>query len=402
MKQPRLRLPPTASRRAVMAGIGGLVAARPLRAAGSAWRPTQPVRVVISAAPGGTQDIHARAAAPILQDWFGVPVVLENNGGAGGRLASAVVGRAAPDGLTALVASGDGLVVSDLLYGRAQGLLRPRLKPVMLTIAASQLLVTRPDSKLRSVQDYIAAARTAPGTTLGIPGHGGIAHIISEMLQAATGTQQVLHVPYRGGGPATLELLAGQIQAMIITLPAVTDHVRSGRLRPLGVSTLRRDPAMPDVPSFAETVAPGFDVPSTRGVLLPAASLQVLAMGYVARLTVAAVLVVLAIASRFGSDVLATLTAMFNPLPAIALLPPALLWFGIGTPSLVFVIAIRCSGPSRSTPIAACAPFRPLCGGWGRISASPACGWWPSSWPRRRCRPSWRGCVSAGPSPGAR
>lgn len=261
---------PTATRRTILAGLAGLPAVRPLRAAGSVWRPSQPVRVVISAAPGGTQDIHVRAAAPLLQERLGVPMVLENSGGAGGRVASAAVSRAAPDGHTILVTSGDGLVVSDLLYGRAQGLLRPRLRPVTLNIAASQLLVTHPASDLRSVDDYVSAARRPQGITLGIPGHGGIAHIISEMLKAELGGLNPVHVPYRGGGPATLDLLAGQIEAMIITLPAVTDHVRGGRLRPLAVSTLRRDPALPEVPTFAETVAPGFDVPSTQGVLLPA------------------------------------------------------------------------------------------------------------------------------------
>jgi tripartite-type tricarboxylate transporter receptor subunit TctC len=186
--------------------------------------------------------------------------------------AAATVGRAAPDGHTPLVGSGDGIVISDVLYGRAQGPLRPRLRPVTVTITASQLLVTHPGGGIRTVEGYVARARRGQGVTLGIPGHGSTAHLISGMLNRQVGEARVVHVPCRGGGPATLDLLAGQIDAMIITLPAVADHVRAGRLRRLAVSTLRRDPAMPEVPSLAEAVAPGFDVPSTQGVLVPAAA----------------------------------------------------------------------------------------------------------------------------------
>lgn len=255
-------------RRAALIGGVGLLAA-PGLARAQAWRPRQPVRAIIGAAAAGTLDIHARAAAPVISEQMGQPLVLENNGGAAGRVASATVGRAAPDGHTLLVSSGDGIVISDILYGRAQGMLRPRLKPVTMTITAAQLLVTHPNSGIRSVEDYVARTRREQGVTLGMPGHGGIAHLISEMVIRGLSNPRVVHVPYRGGGPATLDLLAGQIDAMIITLPAVTDHVRSGRLRPLAVSTLQRDPAMPDVPTLAETVVAGFDVPSTQGVLVP-------------------------------------------------------------------------------------------------------------------------------------
>jgi tripartite-type tricarboxylate transporter receptor subunit TctC len=254
-------------RAALIAGAGLLATPGLVRA--QTWRPRQPVRTIIAAAAAGTLDIHARAAAPAVGERMGQTLVIENSGGAAGRVASATVGRAAPDGHTLLVSSGDGIVISDLLYGREQGMLRPRLKPVTMTIIAAQLLITHPNSGIGSVEDYVARARRGRGVTLGVPGHGGIAHLISEMVNRGLGNMRVVHVPYRGGGPATLDLLAGQIDAMIITLPAVTDHVRAGRLRPLAVSTLRRDPAMPDVPTLAETLIPGFDVPSTQGVLVP-------------------------------------------------------------------------------------------------------------------------------------
>ncbi len=256
------------TRRGLLAGAALLAA--PGLARAQAWRPTQPVRVVVAAAPGGTLDIHARAAQPLLQAALGQSVIVENQGGAAGRVAALQVGRTAPDGHTMLVGSGDGIVLQDILMGPRHGRARTNLRAVTMTISAAQLLVTHPRSGIRSVQDYYAALRTrGDRVTLAVPGIGGIAHIISEMANRAVGVQ-VTHVPYRGGGPATLDLLAGQVDAMIITLPAVTTHVREGRLVPLAVSTAQRDPALPDIPTYAETVVPGFDVPSTQGALVQA------------------------------------------------------------------------------------------------------------------------------------
>jgi tripartite-type tricarboxylate transporter receptor subunit TctC len=250
--------------------VGGAALAAPALARAQAWRPTQPVRVVVAAAPGGTLDIHARAAQPLLQAALGQSVIVENQGGAAGRVAALQVGRTAPDGHTMLVGSGDGIVLQDILMGTRHGRARTNLRAVTMTISAAQLLVTHPRSGLRSVEDYVAALRSrGDRVTLAVPGIGGIAHIISEMVNRALGVQ-VTHVPYRGGGPATLDLLAGQVDAMIITLPAVTTHVREGRLVPLAVSTAQRDPALPEIPAFAEGVVPGFDVPSTQGALVPA------------------------------------------------------------------------------------------------------------------------------------
>jgi tripartite-type tricarboxylate transporter receptor subunit TctC len=257
----------------------GLLAApallTPPAARAQSWRPTQPVRVVISAAPGGTLDIHARATQAILSNRMGQPLIVENQGGGAGLVGNQMVGRAAPDGLTMVVASGDGLVLQDILVGARQGRARNRLRPVTMTITAAQLLCTHPRSGIRNVDEYFGMLRArGDRVTLAVPGIGGVAHIISEMVNRTLGVQ-VTHVPYRGGGPATIDLLAGQVDAMIITLPAVSAHVREGRIVPLAVSTLTRDPAMPDTPTFAESGIPGFDVPSTQGVLMPAGTSDV-------------------------------------------------------------------------------------------------------------------------------
>lgn len=239
-------------------------------AAAQSWRPPQPVKVVVAAAPGGTLDIHARAAQSFLSTYFGQSLIVENQGGGAGLVAAQTVARAAPDGLTLMVASGDGLILQDILVGARHGRPASRLRPVTMTITAAQLLCTHPKSGISNISDYFVALRTrGDKVTLAVPGIGGIAHIISEMVNRSLGLT-VTHVPYRGGGPATIDLLSGQVDAQIITLPAVTAYVREGRLIPLAVSTLQRDPAMPDVPTFAESGVPGFDVPSTQGVLAPA------------------------------------------------------------------------------------------------------------------------------------
>jgi tripartite-type tricarboxylate transporter receptor subunit TctC len=237
---------------------------------GSSWRATQALRVIVSAAPGGTLDLHARAVQPVLSQKLGQSVIIENQGGAAGRVAAMQMGRMPADGHTMLVSSGDSLVLQDILFGPRQGRARPALRPVTMTVSAAQLLATHPRSGFATVQEYVAAVRQrGDRVTVAMAGHGGVAHVISEMLNRQLGLR-VTHVPYRGGGPATLDLLAGQVDALVITLPAVTTHVREGRLVALAVSTRDRDPAMPEVPSFHDSVAPGFDVPSTQGVLLPA------------------------------------------------------------------------------------------------------------------------------------
>ncbi len=254
-------------RRGVL-GVG--LAALACPALAQSWRATQALRVIVSAAPGGTLDLHARAVQPVLSQKIGQPVIVENQGGAAGRVAAMQMGRMPADGHTMLVSSGDSLVLQDILFGPRQGRARPALRPVTMTVSAAQLLVTHPRSGFATVQEYVTAVRQrGDRITVAMAGHGGVAHVISEMLNRELGLR-VTHVPYRGGGPATLDLLAGQVDALVITLPAVTTHVREGRLVALAVSTKERDPAMPEVPSFHDSVAPGFDVPSTQGVLLPA------------------------------------------------------------------------------------------------------------------------------------
>ncbi|MFM7780633.1 MAG: Bug family tripartite tricarboxylate transporter substrate binding protein, partial [Alphaproteobacteria bacterium] len=152
-------------------------------AAAQTWRPAQPVRIIVAAAPGGTLDIHARAAQSFLSTYFGQSLIVENQGGGAGLVASQTVARAPADGLTLMVASGDGLVLQDILVGSRHGRPASRLRPVTMTITAAQLLCTHPKSGMRNINDYFAALRMrGDKVTLAVPGIGGIAHVISEMV----------------------------------------------------------------------------------------------------------------------------------------------------------------------------------------------------------------------------
>jgi tripartite-type tricarboxylate transporter receptor subunit TctC len=252
-------------RRHVLAG-GALLAARPVQAQPF---PQRPLRLTVSSAPGASLDALARILAPALSARFGQPVIVENQGGANGLLAAQQVARAEPDGHTLLL-TGDAIILAALAEPRA-GISFESFAPVIQAVRAAQILVTHPGTGIRDVQGYVAAVRARPGgLNVGIPAQAGIAQVVHELLAARLGDLRVEFVSYRGGGPAATDLIARNTDALVITLPAVTEYIRQGVIVPLAVSTGTRDPALPEVPTFAETVAPGFDVDSWQGILAPA------------------------------------------------------------------------------------------------------------------------------------
>jgi tripartite-type tricarboxylate transporter receptor subunit TctC len=252
-------------RRHILAG-GALLAARPAQAQPF---PQRPLRLVVSSAPGASLDALARILAPTLSTHFGQPVIAENQGGANGLLAAQQVARAEPDGHTLLL-TGDAIILAALAEPRA-GVSFDSFAPVIQAIRAAQILVTHPGTGIRDVQSYVSAVRSRPGgLNVGIPAQAGIAQVVHELLAAQLGDLRVEFISYRGGGPAATDLIARNTDALVITLPAVTEYIRQGAIVPLAVSTGTRDPALPNVPTFAETVAPGFDVDSWQGILAPA------------------------------------------------------------------------------------------------------------------------------------
>ena len=245
------------------------------RLAGAAARaqaqafPTRPVRIVVPFPPGGGVDVFARAVAPALQARLGQPVVIENIGGASSRLGTQAVLRAAPDGHTLLITN-DTLAAVEALPPRGATPLLPGLTPVTLAIDAPNLLVTHPRSGIADIQAYAARLKAQPGSVnVGVPGWGTSHHLTSELIAQAIGARPE-HVSYRGGGPLLADLLAGTVDAALVTLGAAADQIRDGRLVGLAVTSATRAPSAPAIPTVAETIAPGFEQVTWMGVLAPA------------------------------------------------------------------------------------------------------------------------------------
>lgn len=239
------------------------------RAHAAGWQATRPVRLVVSSAPAASLDTLARVLAPALTTRLGQTVLVENQGGANGLRAMQQVARAEPDGHTLLV-TGDAIVLAELIAPNPGFSVRGSFTPVTQAVRAAQIIATHPASGFTDIQGYLAAVRARPGRlNIGLPAWGGIAHVVHELLSQATGGLPVEYVTYRGGGPATADLLARHLDALVITLPAITEQVRQGAIVPLAVTTAARDAALPEVPTLGETVAPGYDVESWQGLLVP-------------------------------------------------------------------------------------------------------------------------------------
>ena len=251
-------------RRGLLGAAGAVALAAGARA--QAW-PDRPVRLIVPVAPGGSVDPLARLIGRHLGEALGQPVVVENHAGAGGNIAFEMVARARPDGTT-LLAGWDSLAINPAIFPRVEYDPLRDFAPIIQTVRTAQLLVVRPGLGAADLAGFLDLARRRR-LTLGSPGNGSIGHLAAALLQARAGAEWT-HVPYRGGGPAMADLIAGHIDAVSLTLPAATEHVRAGRLRALAVTTAARSPALPEVPTLAESGFPGLEVTSWQGLLAPA------------------------------------------------------------------------------------------------------------------------------------
>ena len=252
-------------RRRALLGVAGLLALAPVARA-QPW-PDRPIRFIVPVSPGGSVDPLARLIGRHLGDALGQPVVVENHAGAGGNIAFEMVARARPDGNTLLV-GWDSLAINPAIFPRVEYDPLRDFAPIIQTVRTAQLLVVRTGLGVESLAGFLALARRRP-VTIGSPGNGSIGHLASALLRARAGAEWT-HVPYRGGGPALADLIAGHIDAVSLTLPAATEHVRAGRIRAVAVTTAARSPALPEVPTLAESGFPGFEVTSWQGLLAPA------------------------------------------------------------------------------------------------------------------------------------
>lgn len=231
--------------------------------------PTKPVHIVVPVAAGGSADKLTRLIAQGLTERWGQPVVVENLAGASGTIGAARVAKSPADGYT-LLQQGEGLTLNSILFERLPYDSQKAFAPVIKAVVNPQILVVNPQTGITDFRTYLARAKAKPQSiSLGLPGNGGIAHVAHEMISQDTGAL-VNYIPYSGGGPATLDVLAGHVDATLITLAAVTDHVRAGKLRALAVTTPYRSAALPDVPTMAEAGGPAsLEVNSFVSLLAP-------------------------------------------------------------------------------------------------------------------------------------
>lgn len=231
--------------------------------------PERPVTLVVGYAAGGATDIVARLMAKSLSEALGQTFVVENKTGANSNIGAEIVSRATPDGYTLYMGS-IANTINRTLYSQLNYDFIKDFKPIGLVATIPNILVVNPKVPIKTVQEYIAYAKQHPGKlTCASSGSGSSIHLSCELFKMETGAD-ILHVPYRGSGPAVADLLGGQVDSMFDNLPSSLPHVQAGKLRAIGVTSPQRLPSTPDVPTLAESGLPGFDVESWFGLVAPA------------------------------------------------------------------------------------------------------------------------------------
>lgn len=231
--------------------------------------PTRPIRVLVPFPPGGGTDVVARAVAPAMSETLGQPIIVENRAGAGGNIGTEAVAKSAADGYTLLVASAASAINNTLAKNLTWELSRD-FAPVALLVINQSLLVAHPSVPVSNVKDLIALAKAKPGqVSYGSYGNGSSAHLIGELFKMMAGVD-LLHVPYKGAAPAVNDLLGGQVNIVFADVAAVLPHVKSGRLKALGIGSTRRFEGLADVPTISEAGVPGFEGGGFLGLVAPA------------------------------------------------------------------------------------------------------------------------------------
>lgn len=255
-------------------GVGSLL--RPRLAWAQEHWPTRAVRIVVPYPPGGTADVLARLVGERLSAATGQPFVIENRAGAGGAIGASAVARAQPDGYTLVMAT---IATHSIIPALGNAPYDPLadFQPVVNVADTPNVLCANVDSPYRSLADMLAAARAKPGTlAFGSTSAGGSPHMSGELLKSMASVDLV-HVPYKGGGPMLTDLMGGQVPLAFDNLPSSMPHIRSGKIRPIAVTTAKRWSEAPNIPTIAESGVPGYEVAAWFGLLAPAATPRAIA-----------------------------------------------------------------------------------------------------------------------------
>jgi tripartite-type tricarboxylate transporter receptor subunit TctC len=230
--------------------------------------PTKPIRMLVGFAPGGGTDTTARPIAQKLGEALGQQVIVDNRPGAAGNIATDITAHAAPDGYTILMATIASLAINPSLYSSLPFDPEKDLAPVIQAVDSTNILSLHPSVPATSVKELIALAKQKP-LNYGSSGVGGTGHLAGELFNVMAGTK-MSHVPYKGGGPAMIDLVAGNIQLVFATAASAVPQMKSGRIKGIAVTTLKRSQLVPDLPTISEAGLKGFDANNWYGIVVPA------------------------------------------------------------------------------------------------------------------------------------
>jgi tripartite-type tricarboxylate transporter receptor subunit TctC len=232
--------------------------------------PERPITMIVTFAVGGSSDVLARSVANAMSQGLGKPVVVENRPGAGGNIGAEAASKATPDGYTILFGTNGTLGIGPALYRNLRYNPQKDLMPVGLLHQLPLVLIVNPQVPAKSLGELISYAKSHPGKlTFASAGIGSASHLTAELFKIAADID-ILHIPYKGGGAATADLVSGQVSMMLETIPNALPLARGGQMRALGVTTKERSVNAPDLPTFAESGLPKFDVSAWTGLFVPA------------------------------------------------------------------------------------------------------------------------------------
>ena len=232
--------------------------------------PSKSIRLVVPFPPGGAVDFYARAVQPALAEALGQPVVIDNKAGASGMLGAGIVAQSAPDGYTLLLGNIASLAINVGIYDKMPYDPRKDFTHIVRTVDVNYVLVVHPSLPVKTVAELVQYAKANPGKlSYGSAGSGSLPHLGTELLKAQAGIDLV-HVPYKGGGPMVTDALGGQIQVVLGDQANLMPHVQTGRLRALAVATTKRSANAPNIPTIAESGLPGYDATAWQGLVGPA------------------------------------------------------------------------------------------------------------------------------------